>query len=164
MAFCRDHRGCSSRSSALWQQNASTIVSWRKSALPELTELDGVTLGVGVWVGEAWLLVPAEAWSLGVVLALAVGVPDALPEAFAVELALGMLLAVVVSGVASRTAHSASSAERVDTMAWASPRLVAVIELSTWDRSEVGSPATVTASELWTCESLSPASEKSTPW
>ena len=134
--------------------------SWRKSALPELTELDGVTLGVGVVAGEVGSVAPGE--ERGVLdlagVALPVAVDDALPLAFAVLLgsvlalggALGVLLGAVVvtGGVASTAAHAVSRAERVETIAFASVRLVAVIEASTLDCCVVGSPSTVTGSEL----------------
>ena len=106
---------------------------------------------MGVRVGEDG--VPALAEERG--LDLAVGLEEALPVVRAVPLAvagaeaLGALLGVVeVTGAASRAAHSVSWVERLETMFCASLRLVAVIEESTLDCCGIGSPATVTGSEL----------------
>jgi hypothetical protein len=140
--------------------------------LPELTELDGDPLGVGVTMGEAVGVGLVEEWALEEAEALPVAVADALPVAFAVEVpvlcgvalsvgeavALGELLGVLV-GAASIASHSLSMIESVDTMVFASVRLVAVIEPATFDCSLVGSPETVTVALAYTCESFIPASE-----
>jgi hypothetical protein len=125
--------------------------------LPELTELDGDPLGVGVTMGEAVGVGLVEGWALEEAEALPVAVADALPVALAVvvpvlcgvalsvgeAVALGELLGVLV-GAASIASHSLSMIESVDTMVFASVRLVAVIEPATFDCSLVGSPETVT--------------------
>jgi hypothetical protein len=144
--------------------------------LPELTELDGDPLGVGVTMGEAVGVGLVEEWALEEAEALPVAVADALPVpvpvALAVEVpalcgvalsvgeavALGELLGVLV-GAASIASHSLSMIESVDTMVFASVRLVAVIEPATFDCSLVGSPETVTVALAYTCESFIPASE-----
>jgi len=130
-----------------------SAVSWPKTVLPELTELDGDTLGVGVAVGEVEGVALVEEWALEEAEALPVAVADALPVALTVEVPVlcGVALAVgeavalgVLVGVAFIASHSLSMIESVDTMVFASVRLVAVIELSTFDCSLVGSPETVT--------------------
>ena len=90
---------------------------------------------------------------------LSPGVAACVPLVVGLVVGLGVSVGVGTAGAlcaAAKAAQSLSITESVETMLRASLRLVAVIEVRTWLCSEDGRPATVTASELYTCESLSP--------